>query len=198
MMLDTIDTAYMSALSLDDLPAVKRRVAFLLSTPAQAPPDTIASVLVGKHPYFIRAIERFHEDPEYFEFLVDCGCTAYANAAAEYSAIDAPAVENMPTWPIAPPPGYPAGVAPASVVEDDLRAEYAARMEAFKRLQSQRNAKQRAELGLKRATESLQTIAERIRATGDEEVEERFFEILRHRAGETAVQDLLPDEAEAS
>src|SRR5512138_2535006 len=98
MMLDTIDRAYMAAMSLDDLPTAKRRIAFLLSTPAQAPPDTIASVLVGKHPYFVRAIERYHEDPGYFEFLAGCVCTAYANAERERSAIDAPAAENTPIW----------------------------------------------------------------------------------------------------
>ena len=196
MMLDTIDTAYMATPSRRDAADNLRRERFLLASPPFAPPDTIASVLAGKSPYYRHAIDQFHADPRYFDFLAACLCIVYANARDEYLAIEAPSVEEMGIWPIPAPRGYMPGVDPEDVVEEDLREEYAARYDAFMRMQGLRSDKQRAESRLKRTTKSFQTIAERIQSAADDQVTKRFLEILREHAGEDAIHELLPEKVE--
>ena len=196
MMFDTIDTAYMATPSLRGAADNLRKERFLLASPPFAPPDTIASVLAGKSPYYRHAIDQFHADPSYFDFLAACLCIAYANARDEYLAIEAPSVEEMGIWPIPAPRGYMPSVDPQDIVEEDLREEYAERYDAFMRMQELRSHKQRAESRLKRTTRSFQTIAERIQSAADDQVIERFLEILREHAGEAAIHELLPEKVE--
>lgn len=194
MMLDTIDTAYMSVPSHCDTPEIRRRERFLLASPYLAPPDTIASLLVGKSFYFRHAIDQFHTDPKYFDFLARCLCIAYVNARDEYQAIDAPSPEQILIWPVSPPLGYPVGVDPEDVTDDDARIEYTERLNAFYKFQGLRAAKSRANLTLRKTTESFRRIAKQIMSSGDDQVMERFLEILKEHAGDAAIRDILPDE----
>jgi len=193
MMLDTIDTAYMSVPSRRDAAEILRRERFLLASPPFASPDTIASVLVGKSPYYRHAIDQFHTDPRYFDFLAACLCIAYANARDEFLAIVAPSVEEMGIWPIPAPRGYMPSVDPEDVVEEDLREEYAERYHAFIRMQSLRNAKQQAGVRLQRVTKSFHTIAGQIKSADDDRVMKHFLETLRKHAGDAAINELFPD-----
>ena len=195
LIIDTLDAAFVSD-QYRVSEEIERRQSLLLARPALVPPETIAGVLVAKGACLRRAIELYSARPGYFEFLARCASMAYVNASEEYRAADLPEAEITMFWPVPPPPGYPAGVDPDDIDEDDARAVYTERLSAFYEMQRLSNAKKDAERRLKRTTKSCRRFAEQVKRSQNPELVDRFVTILTELGGLEAVSSLMPNDAD--